>query len=142
MTRRNNTSSALHNKLGRSYSDSASPFHFVNRASVSLRTPKHVFHSFGVFTIAAIVPNGSRSTPKSTDGSGSLVSDSWYIGAFGRWWRGGYTQRWWLDPIANTKDAESCNSGILDLKTLDSLECYDGMQALRLISYIAHPTHF
>ncbi|KAK7692461.1 hypothetical protein QCA50_004086 [Cerrena zonata] len=128
LTRRNTTTSSALHKPGRAYSDSGSPFHFVNRASVSLRTPKHVFHSFAVFTIAAIVPNGTRSPIiKSADGPGSFVSDSWYIGAFGRWWRGGYTQHWWLDPIANTNDAESCNSGILDLKTLDSLECYDGL---------------
>ncbi|CAL1706621.1 unnamed protein product [Somion occarium] len=112
---------------GRTYSDSGSPFHFVNRASVSLRTPKHVFHSFGIFTVAAIVPNGSRSDGVKADGSGPRVSDSWYLGAFGKWWRGGYMQCWWLETIANTKDAERCNSGILDLKTLDSLECYDGL---------------
>ncbi|KAI0072496.1 hypothetical protein K474DRAFT_1667726 [Panus rudis PR-1116 ss-1] len=112
-------------KPSRSYADSNPPFHFVNRASVSLRTPKHVFHSFGVFTVAAIVPNGSRQNR--SEGTGSMVSDSWYIGAFGRWWRGGTIQSWWLETMANTKDAERCNSGILDLKTLDSLEGYDGL---------------
>ena len=118
---------------GRSYDDprSSSSFHFTNRASVALRTPKHLFQSFGIFTIAAIVPSGARSQSHHgrhvrIDGSGAMVSDSWYIGAFGKWWRGGALQLWWVEKVANTKDAERCNSGLLDVKSLDSLEGYDG----------------
>lgn len=55
-----------------------------------------------------------------------MVSESWFIGAFGKWWRGGPIQSWWIDTMANTKDAERCNSGILDMKALDGLECYEG----------------
>ncbi|KAH8107970.1 hypothetical protein BXZ70DRAFT_1060625 [Cristinia sonorae] len=119
-------------KHGRSYDEPPSSFHFANRASVALRTPKHLFQSFGIFTIAAIVPSGARSQTHHgrhvrIDGAGAMVSDSWYIGAFGKWWRGGALQSWWVETVANTKDAERCNSGILDVKSLDSLEGYDGL---------------
>ncbi|TCD61705.1 hypothetical protein EIP91_008035 [Steccherinum ochraceum] len=119
-------------KSGRSYDGSTSSFHFANRASVALRTPKHLFQSFGIFTIAAIVPSGARSQSHHgrqvrINSTGSMVSDSWYIGAFGKWWRGGALQSWWIETVANTKDAERCNSGILDVKSLDSLEGYDGL---------------
>lgn len=40
-------------------------FHFVNRASVSLRTPTHVFRSFGLFTIAAVAPAATNVAPPS-----------------------------------------------------------------------------
>ncbi|THH33289.1 hypothetical protein EUX98_g889 [Antrodiella citrinella] len=117
---------------GRSYDPASTTFHFTNRASVALRTPKHLFQSFGIFTIAAIVPSGARSQSHHgrrvrIDGSGAMVSNSWYIGAFGKWWRGGALQSWWIETVANTKDAERCNSGILDVKSLDSLEDYDGL---------------
>ena len=111
--------------------DPSSPFHFVSRASVSLRTPKHVFYSFGVLTIAAVYPTG-RSNARGNahtiqpESLGSLVSDAWYVGAFGRWWRGGIIQSWWHELLANTKDAERCGSGILDVKALDVLEGLDG----------------
>lgn len=81
-------------------------------------------------TIAAVLPSGAsnRSGAKGhTDGSGFMVSESWFIGAFGRWWRGGPIQSWWVDTVSNTKDAERCNSGVLDMKPLDALECYEGM---------------
>ncbi|CAK5281503.1 unnamed protein product [Mycena citricolor] len=61
--------------------DHDSPFHFANRASVSLRTPKHVFHSFGIFTVAAIVP--SRADRSRNDRDPSAVMQSWFFGAFG-----------------------------------------------------------
>ncbi|OBZ70694.1 hypothetical protein A0H81_09118 [Grifola frondosa] len=123
-------SSSAH-KPGRNF-DPTSPFHFVNRASVSLRTPKHVFHSFGIFTIAAVYPTGrsqSRNHGRTMQMEGlcSTVSDAWFIGAFGKWWRGGTIQNWWHDVLANTKDAERCGSGILDVKTLDNFESYDGL---------------
>ncbi|KAI0744187.1 hypothetical protein C8Q80DRAFT_1106258 [Daedaleopsis nitida] len=112
--------------------DPTSPFHFVNRASVSLRTPKHVFYSFGVLTIAAVYPTGRPNLRRDSyavqaDNLSSLVSDAWYIGAFGRWWRGGIIQSWWHEMLANTKDAEKCGSGILDVKALDILEGLDGL---------------
>ncbi|KAI0339848.1 hypothetical protein BDW22DRAFT_1399481 [Trametopsis cervina] len=105
---------------------STTPFHFVNRAAVSLRTPKHVFYSFGVMTIAAVLPTGANSRPSANgQADGFMVSESWFIGAFGRWWRGGPIQAWWVDNVANTKDTERCNSGVLDMKPLDALEYYD-----------------
>ncbi|KZT10752.1 uncharacterized protein LAESUDRAFT_672224 [Laetiporus sulphureus 93-53] len=114
-------------KPGRDY-DTHSPFHFVNRASISLRTPKHVFHSLGICTIAAVYPNGPPpSRGMRIEGLPSTVNDSWFIGAFGRWWRGGTLHAWCHDAITNAKDAERLNSGILDVKALDSLESYDGL---------------
>ncbi|KAI0355600.1 hypothetical protein OH77DRAFT_1511469 [Trametes cingulata] len=113
--------------------DPTSPFHFVSRASVSLRTPKHVFYSFGILTIAAVYPTG-RSHARGANGHAihsenlaSSVSDAWFIGAFGRWWRGGIIQSWWHDVLATPKDAERGGSGILDVKALDVLEGYDGL---------------
>ncbi|KAF8993706.1 hypothetical protein BDQ17DRAFT_1368014 [Cyathus striatus] len=109
-------SSRLHS---RSF-DHPSPFHFANRASISLRTPKHVFHSFAIFTIAAMVPISKSTAPEDRDGW--IISDSWYIGAFGRWWRGGVLETWYQDVIARTKDEESWSSGILSMKRLDMLD--------------------
>ncbi|KAJ2986396.1 hypothetical protein NUW54_g9782 [Trametes sanguinea] len=111
--------------------DPTSPFHFVSRASVSLRTPKHVFYSFGILTIAAVYPTGrphARGTGHTipSENLGSSVSDAWFIGAFGRWWKGGVIQSWWHDMLATPKDAERGGSGILDVKALDILEGYDG----------------
>ncbi|KAJ3507395.1 hypothetical protein NLJ89_g6326 [Agrocybe chaxingu] len=97
--------------------DNTPPFHFANRASISLRTPKHVFRSFAVFTVAAMVP-----LSKTSDRDPCLISDSWYIGAFGKWWRGGVFEEWYQDVIARTKDEESWSSGILNMKRLDMLE--------------------
>lgn len=104
--------------------DNSSPFHFANRASVSLRTPKHVFHSFGLFTIAAMVPL-ARST-RTDERDALMISDSWYVGAFGRWWRGGIIEAWYQDVIARSKDEESWSSGILSMKNLDMLNEYNG----------------
>ncbi|KZT66353.1 hypothetical protein DAEQUDRAFT_768055 [Daedalea quercina L-15889] len=106
--------------------DTQSPFHFVNRASISLRTPKHVFHSFGVLTIAAVFPSSQGcNVTMGVDATQSTVNDSWFIGAFGRWWRGGTIRTWWHGALIHQKDAERLNSGILDLKALDSLEICD-----------------
>lgn len=113
------------------------PFLFVSRASVSLRTPKHVFYSFGIFTVAAVYPTGRSLAQTRAPGHatiqqhhdevlGTLVSDAWFFGAFGKWWRGGIIYDWWHDLLARTKDAEKCSSGILDVKALDVLECFDG----------------
>ncbi|THU95358.1 hypothetical protein K435DRAFT_819750 [Dendrothele bispora CBS 962.96] len=108
--------------------DNRSPFHFANRASVSLRTPKHVFHSFGIFTIAAMVPlaKSDRDRPLH-DRDSLMISDSWFIGAFGKWWRGGILEAWYQDLIAGSSDEENWSSGILGMKTLDRL---NGLHAL------------
>ncbi|KAI0769754.1 hypothetical protein BD413DRAFT_477478 [Trametes elegans] len=118
-------------KSGSSF-DPTSPFHFVSRASVSLRTPKHVFYSFGVLTIAAVYPAGrsqARGNNHSTQSEhlASSVSDAWFVGAFGRWWRGGVIQSWWHEMLATPKDAERGGSGVLDVKALGILESYDGL---------------
>ncbi|KAF9461298.1 hypothetical protein BDZ94DRAFT_1167897, partial [Collybia nuda] len=105
--------------------DNSSPFHFANRASVSLRTPKHVFHSFGIFTIAAMVPLARSARRDERDGL--MISDSWYIGAFGRWWRGGIIEAWYQDVVTRSKDEESWSSGILSMKNLDMLNEYSGL---------------
>lgn len=102
----------------------SSSFHFANRASVSLRTPKHVFHSFAVFTIAAMVPLSEAGA--SDDRDGRMISDSWYIGAFGKWWRGGVLENWYQDVIARSKDEESWSSGILSMKSLDMFQDFNG----------------
>ncbi|KAH9485317.1 hypothetical protein JR316_0002225 [Psilocybe cubensis] len=104
--------------------DATPSFHFANRASIALRTPKHVFHSFAIFTIAAMVPLSKSSERENRDGW--MISDSWYIGAFGKWWRGGVFEAWYQDVIARTKDEESWSSGILSMKRLDMLQDYNG----------------
>jgi hypothetical protein len=108
------------------------PVHFASRASVSLRTPRHVLHNCGILTIGAVIPEDrdvrmgrSRGEPTSADlEASSNVGDSWYIGAFGKWWRGGVLDAWWLDSVAKThvNDAERWNSGILEITTLDRRE--------------------
>ena len=113
------------------------PFHFANRASVSLRTPKHVFHSFGICTLAttrgAAVPASDRRTstphnhaPHHSDLDGFVSSDSWFIGAFGRWWRGGLVDSWYYDAMIRSKDAQAWSSGILGFKALDKFHEYNG----------------
>lgn len=122
------------------------PFHFANRASVSLRTPKHIFHSVGICTIAttrgAAGVNGRSSSTTSLHGNnnlsgvdhdGSVVSDSWFIGAFGHWWRGGLVDSWYHDAMIGSKDAEGWSSGILGFKALDKLNEFNRM--FFLISY-------
>ncbi|KAJ3749059.1 hypothetical protein DFH05DRAFT_1475347 [Lentinula detonsa] len=99
--------------------DNRSPFHFANRASVSLRTPKHVFHSFGIFTIAAIIPLAKTDPALQEQRDTTAIADSWFIGAFGKWWRGGVFETWYQDVIARSGDEESWSSGILGMKTLD-----------------------
>ncbi|KAH9942446.1 uncharacterized protein BXZ73DRAFT_74702 [Epithele typhae] len=106
--------------------DTSSPFHFVSRASVSFGHPNMFF------TVSA-----SSRSPRSRTNHGhcsahnenlpSAVSDVWYIGAFGRWWKGGVIQSWWHEVLANAKDAERCGSGLLDVKALDNLEGFEGL---------------
>ena len=97
----------------------SSPFYFANRASICLRTPKHVFHSFAIFTIAAMIPHS-----KSCDGENQdawMISDAWYIGAFGKWWRGGAFEAWYQDVIAGSKDKDDWTSGILSMKPSENI---------------------
>lgn len=110
------------------------PFHFANRASVSLRTPKHVFHSFGICTLAttrgaAVPASGRRAStnpPHRSDIDAFVSSDSWFIGAFGRWWRGGLVESWYYDAMIRSKDAQAWSSGILGFKALDKFHDYNG----------------
>ncbi|THH15652.1 hypothetical protein EW146_g4860 [Bondarzewia mesenterica] len=120
--------------------ESGSSFHFSNRASVALRTPKHSFHSFGFFTIAAVIPNPKSPSRTSSSGTGSGRSahgnrdpdgspsrESWFIGAFGRWWRGieiPWPQR---SPARSKCEEEGWSSGILNVKALDKMEEYNGL---------------
>jgi len=104
--------------------ENPTPFHFANRTSIALRTPKHVFHSFAIFTIAAMAPLSKSAEGDNRDGG--VISDSWYFGAFGKWWRGGVLEAWYQDVIARTKDEESWSSGILSIKRLDILPEYNG----------------
>jgi len=100
--------------------------HFAARASVSLRTPRHAFHSFGILTVATMLPKAKPSQCEDNHLS-STVTDSWYIGAFGRWWRGGIIETWYQDVIARSKDEESRCSGILSLTNVDIRHDYAGM---------------
>ncbi|KAL0956271.1 hypothetical protein HGRIS_002429 [Hohenbuehelia grisea] len=117
----------------------AASFHFANRTSISLRTPRHVFHSFAVFTIAAVVPLSRASHHNSAYEDPALVSDSWYIGAFGRWWRGGVIEAWYQDLIARSADEESWRSGILGIKSLRKAEFMGLPYPNRSMHAPAHP---
>ena len=88
-------------------------------------------------TIAAVLPTGATNRSGASQPDGFMVSESWFIGAFGKWWRGGPIQAWWVENAANSKDTERCNSGVLDMKPLDALECYDGtcLSALALSTF-------
>jgi len=108
--------------------DNRSPFHFANRASVSLRTPKHVFRTFGIFTIAAIPL--AKADRHRNETEVSMISDSWYIGAFGKWWRGGVLEAWYEDVIVQSDDEESWSSGVLSMKTLDKGNEYNALPGL------------
>ena len=92
--------------------------HFGARASVSIRTPKHVFHSFAVFTVATMLP-AAKPSQRNNSSMSSIITDSWYIGAFGKWWRGGIIEAWYQDVVARSNDEESWTSGILSLTTID-----------------------
>ena len=50
-----------------------------------------------------------------------MISDAWYIGAFGKWWRGGALEAWYQDVIARSKDKGSWTSGILSMKPLEDI---------------------
>lgn len=123
--------------------DSPSSFHFSSRASVALRTPKHAFHSFVFFTIAAVIPNpkpysrpiatpASSSPDPTADHDGSSAKETWFLGAFGRWWRGGVVEPTWprSSAIRAKCHEEGWSSGILNVKALDKLDVYNGEHAL------------
>jgi hypothetical protein len=61
-----------------------------------------------------------------TDQDTSTILDSWFIGAFGRWWRGGVLEAWYRDVVHRAKDEEGWSSGILGFKALDKLGDYNG----------------
>ena len=101
--------------------DPQSPFHFVSRASVSLRTPKHVFQNLGILSIAAVYPPSRYSSQGTGHAAGAenltpSVFDAWYIGVFGTWWRGGVVQSWWHELLESNKDTERCGSGLLNIR--------------------------
>lgn len=101
--------------------DTTSAFHFANRASISIRTPRHALHSFAIFTVAAIVSPSPKDVATTEN-----ISDSWFIGAFGMWWRGGVLEAWYQDVISRTGDEESWTSGVLGMKTLDRSRDFNG----------------
>lgn len=121
-----------------------SAFHFSNRAAIALRTPRHAFHSFGFFTIAAVIPN-QKAHPPSRESSSAVSSshntagtsdhdpfpmkETWFVGAFGRWWKGGVVDpAWSAHPSPRSKgDEEGWSSGILSIKALDRLEDFNGL---------------
>lgn len=137
-TRRGLSSSLKH----RSINDS-SPFAFANRASVSLRTPRHVYRSFGILSIAAVVPpHSSHRSPTSTtrrandainarednaEGANGtcvpMIPDSWFIGAFGMWFCAANLDLTWNDVGFSLKDvADESATGVLEIKSLDRVE--------------------
>ncbi|KDQ21780.1 hypothetical protein BOTBODRAFT_26202 [Botryobasidium botryosum FD-172 SS1] len=95
-------------------------FRFTNRASISLRTPTHIFRSFGILTVAAVTPltdaSSAQSLKKSIESADSTVAGTWFIGAFGRWWVGGTVELSGKD--AWTKEEDSV-AGVLGIKSLD-----------------------
>jgi len=114
----------------------ASTFHFSNRAAIALRTPRHAFHTFGFFTIAAVIPNQkanqpsretspavspSHNTAGTSDHDLFPLKETWFVGAFGRWWKGGVVDpAWSTHPSPHSKDdEEGWSSGILSIKALD-----------------------
>jgi hypothetical protein len=101
-------------------------FHFANRASVVIRTPSHVYHNFILFTIALIVP----SRPCSNSSEDHAFNDTWFLGAFGGWWRGGSLCALWVNPVNGSKDEESTRSGVLNIKNLDTSDEHNGLHLL------------
>ncbi len=121
----------------------SSAFHFSNRAAIALRTPRHALHSFGFFTIAAVIPNqkahspsretspavsSSHNTAGTSDHDPVPLKETWFIGAFGRWWKGGVVDPAWSAHTTphSKSDEEGWSSGILTIKALDRLEEFSG----------------
>lgn len=75
--------------------------------------------------------------PKSSisdDRDAPMIADSWYIGAFGKWWRGGILETWYQDVISRSKDEESWRSGVLSIKSLDMFQDFPGTIPLPVAS--------
>ena len=62
-SRRGLSSSTFANRSITSYA--SPPFAFASRASVSLGTPKHIFRSFGILSVAAVVPTSTSPSNRS-----------------------------------------------------------------------------
>lgn len=90
-----------------------------------MRTPIHVYHNLVFFTVTFVVPP-TESDAKLSD-LDFLVSDLWFVGVFGGWWRGGPLYSWWVDAVVRSKDEEGVSSGVLGVKPLDNLSEYDGV---------------
>jgi hypothetical protein len=89
--------------------------------------PKHIFHSFGVCTIAAVMPFPmGTGAGNGFDQDTSTTLDTWFIGAFGRWWRGGVVEAWFHDVVHRAEDGEGWRSGILGFKALDKSGDHSG----------------
>lgn len=61
-----------------------------------------------------------------SDQDGSPILDTWFIGAFGKWWRAGTIEAWLHDTIVRSKEEEDWSSGILGFKALDKFNEYNG----------------
>lgn len=123
---------------------SSQPFSFANRASISLRTPKHIFRSMGIVSVAAVVSPSSvhRSSANRTqhvdegatrqdhDGCSSTPSanwDTWFIGAFGMWfWLANLDVVWRGAGIIAKDEFDGTVSGVLELKALDRSDELNG----------------
>lgn len=121
----------------RSVTYASPPFAFANRASVSLRTPKHMFRSFGVLSIAAVIPTSSkhsRQDKSQDDGDGvsfttdddnvhessTLMWDSWFVGAFGMWFWAVNLDGFWRESGFIARDeTDGAATGVLEVKALD-----------------------
>ncbi|KAI9442297.1 hypothetical protein H4582DRAFT_1927609 [Lactarius indigo] len=140
---RSSSSSQSSSTFG-SLESGSSAFHFSNRAAVALRTPRHAFHSFGLFTIAAVIPShkvlpSSRDTPSTVSSTRNItgtpdhdlfpLKETWFVGAFGKWWRGGVVDPVWppRHPPQLKCSEGGWSSGILNIKALDRLEDYNGL---------------
>lgn len=123
------------------YIDASSSIAFANRASVSLRTPKHLFRSFGIMSVAAVLPvtsskraalkRGSDAKAARDDGEGggnedtSLVAESWFFGVFGMWFwmiNLNFESFWREAGIITKDDLDGTVSGVLEIKSLDRLK--------------------
>ena len=62
-----------------------------------------------------------------------MILDSWFIGAFGKWWRGGAIEAWYHDLVLRSKDEEGWSSGILGFKSLDKFSDYNGQSSISFV---------
>lgn len=124
------------------------PFAFANRASVSLRTPKHMFRSFGIFSVAAVVPSSNVSLASArsrrdrtqqtqqddeyASNSGgrsdttSSLWESWFIGAFGMWfWAVNLDGLWRESGFVTRDEVDGTVTGVLEVKALDRSDSHN-----------------